>query len=174
MELFTRESGGMTSHMEMEHSFQEMARLSNVDLIMELLLVPAKRMDLLLLLAKLKYLWLMAPIMMAIGKTIKEMDMESIIIQMAIAMKAHGVMIVECKMENSILPLVPSILANLLMMKLMEAHLDFLKTNLRLNLNCLTLKMIKAKVFQAIFPMDVCKKNVKPISRMEINFKECF
>jgi len=56
----------------------------------------------------------------------------------------------------------------------MEAHLDFSRTNLRLNSNCLMLKMIKAKVFQEIFQMDVCKKNVKPISKMEISFKVCF
>ena len=107
----------MMYHMEMEHSFQVMGRLSNVDLIMELLLVLEKKMGLVLLLVKLKYLWLMGHIMMDIGKIIKEMDMESIIIQMAIAMKAHGVMIVECKMVNSILLLVPNILVNSLMMK---------------------------------------------------------
>lgn len=59
----------------------------------------------------------MGHIMMDIGKIIKEMDMEFIIIQMVIAMKAHGVMIVECKMVNSILLLVPNILVNSLMMK---------------------------------------------------------
>ena len=107
----------MMYHMEMEHSFQVMGRLSNVDLIMELLLVLEKKMGLVLLLVKLKYLWLMGHIMMDIGKIIKEMDMEFIIIQMVIAMKAHGVMIVECKMVNSILLLVPNILVNSLMMK---------------------------------------------------------
>ena len=107
----------MMSHMAMEHSFQVMGRLLNVDLIMELLLVLEKKMGLVLLLVKLKYLWLMGHIMMDIGKIIKEMDMEFIIIQMVIAMKAHGVMIVECKMVNSILLLVPNILVNSLMMK---------------------------------------------------------
>jgi len=117
MALFIRENGEMMSHMAMEHSFQVMGRLLNVDLIMELLLVLEKKMGLVLLLVKLKYLWLMGHIMMDIGKIIKEMDMEFIIIQMVIAMKAHGVMIVECKMVNSILLLVPNILVNSLMMK---------------------------------------------------------
>jgi hypothetical protein len=117
MVLFIRGSGEMMYHMEMEHSFQVMGRLLNVDLIMELLLVLEKKMGLVLLLVKLKYLWLMGHIMMDIGKIIKEMDMEFIIIQMVIAMKAHGVMIVECKMENSILLLVHNILVNSRMMK---------------------------------------------------------
>lgn len=93
---------------------------------------------------------------------------------MVIDMKDHGVMIVECKMENYILLLVLNILVNSLMMRLMEAHLDFSRTNLKLNLNCLMLKMNKAKVFPEIFRMVVYKKSVKQISRMEISFKECF
>jgi hypothetical protein len=55
--------------------------------------------------------------MMDIGKIIKEMDMEFIIILMVIDMRDHGVMIVECKMENYILHLVHNILVNSLMMK---------------------------------------------------------
>jgi len=93
---------------------------------------------------------------------------------MVIDMRDHGVMIIECKMENYILLLVLNILVNSLMMRLMEAHLDFLRTNLKLNLNCLMLKMNKAKVFPEILRMVVYKKSVKQISRMEISFKECF
>jgi hypothetical protein len=37
MAQFIRESGEMMSHMEMGHSFQEMEKLLNVDLTMELL-----------------------------------------------------------------------------------------------------------------------------------------
>jgi hypothetical protein len=55
--------------------------------------------------------------MMDIGKIIKEMDMEFIIILMVIDMRDHGVMIVECKMENYIFNLVHNILVNSLMMK---------------------------------------------------------
>jgi hypothetical protein len=131
-------------------------------------------MGLELLWARSKYLWLMGLFMMDIGRIIKEMDMEYIIIRMGIDMRGHGVTIVECKMENFILLLVHNISENSLMMRSMEVHLDFLRTNLKLSLNCLMLKMNKAKVFLETFQMVVYKKSVKQISRMETSFKECF
>ena len=93
---------------------------------------------------------------------------------MAIGMKARGVMMPGCRMENFILQLAHSILANLPMMRSMAAPLAFLRISLRRSLNCSMQKMIKDKVFRAIFQMGGCKKNVKPISRMVISFKGCF
>lgn len=112
--------------------------------------------------------------MMAIGRIIRGMDMECIIIPMAIGMKAPGVMMLGCRMENFILQLAPSTLANLLMMRSMAAPLAFLRINLRRSLNCSMPKMIKDKVFLVIFQMGGCRKNAKPISRMETSFKGCF